>query len=677
MALSLAWSRAAVSAALLGFALMQACGGESDDPPLPPGTAAVSGRSAVGKPVGVGGTGGDGGGSTGATGGMGAIGGNAGETGGIPDELAPIVEVTSPEELSDPNDEGVLVADELDVVCEARQSPAAGAFPVEPSTVTIELLDAEGEVVDTVEADPTDEPDEFSARVLLAGVPDNGRIGFRCNASDGQLPALTGTDTVFSLIDHGPLIEVDSPEEDAAFAQEGGLLFDFTVKSAPLADGDDGAEVDEVLLDVNGVSIELPDPDDGRYRFSVDLKDRELFPETPDGVIPVTLRARNRRDPEPVERLLSYPIVIDGDGPTITIESPKDHEVVGPYVTVHFTVEDELSEIDEASVTVNVGEIEHRFDTAELWKRDGPNFSFSFDSTKFMGMGNVQVTLNVHASDEVGNDSEGRSVGIYFDHAPPIVDLDPGNVRLYREVTSGRECSNSFDPVGPAAPNDRDVVPRLRVFRALIWERTDYLTGQGFLFPAGTDEGSAQIYLERDPTVPLLIDTNSDGVCDELATGGDTPNEFNDLRPLAPAGFAHFGPDDALVSPAVAPDACNFLDEPPPVTLCDDHSDLSIAIPQLNIPSHPPAIYAVAPGSSVTCAGVDWQFGGPNEGWLCFAARAKDNLGNVGISRPLRLCYDNPDDGLPPPECVTDDTPPSCTDGCSLPPSFEPAFLEQ
>jgi hypothetical protein len=676
MALNLAWSRAAVSAALLGFVLMQACGGELDDPPLPGGTGSTSGRSAVGKPVGVGGTGGDSGGNTGATGGTGAIGGNAGET-GTPDEFAPIVEVTSPEALSDPNDEGVIVAEELDVVCEARQSPAAGAFPVEPSTVTIELLDADGEVVDTVEADPTGDPDEFSARVLLAGVPDNGRIGFRCNASDGQLPPLTGSDTVFSLIDHGPLIEVDSPEEDAAFAQMGGLLFDFSVTPAPLADGDDGARIDEVLLDVNGVSIELPDPDDGRYRFSVALTDRTLFAETPDGEIPVTLRARNRRDPEPVERLLSYPIVIDGDGPTITIESPKNHDVEGGFVTLHFTVEDELSEIDEASVTVNVGQVEHRFDTTEsLWERDGPKFSYSFDSTMLMGLDSAQVTLNVHASDEVGNHSEGRSVEIYFDNVPPIVDLDPGNVRLFREVTDGIECSNSFDPVGPAPPNDRAVVPRLRLFRALIWERTNYLTGQSILFHSGTDEDSAQIYLERDPAVPLLVDTNSDGVCDDLDTEGDTRTEFIDLMPIAPAGFAPFGSDDALVVP-VAPDQCTFLGERPPVTLCDDDSDLSIAISQLNITSKPPAIYAVALDTGPTCAGNDWQFGGEDEGWLCFAARAKDNLGNIGISRPLRLCYDNPDDGLPPPDCVTDDTPPSCTDGCSLPPSFEPAFLEQ
>lgn len=58
------------------------------------------------------------------------------------------------------------------------------------------------------------------------------------------------------------------------------------------------------------------------------------------------------------------------------------------------------------------------------------------------------------------------------------------------------------------------------------------------------------------------------------------------------------------------------------------------------------------------------------EGWLCVAAVSDDTAGNHGVSRPLRLCYDNP--SVPgKPACATDKSnPPTCTDGCTLPPAF-------
>ncbi|HWP08749.1 MAG TPA: hypothetical protein VNN72_23565, partial [Polyangiaceae bacterium] len=56
---------------------------------------------------------------------------------------------------------------------------------------------------------------------------------------------------------------------------------------------------------------------------------------------------------------------------------------------------------------------------------------------------------------------------------------------------------------------------------------------------------------------------------------------------------------------------------------------------------------------------------------ICVAGRAEDNTGNVGISRPLRLCFDDGED--PPPSCLNQDAdpPPSCrVDNCKLPPTF-------
>jgi hypothetical protein len=110
--------------------------------------------------------------------------------------------------------------------------------------------------------------------------------------------------------------------------------------------------------------------------------------------------------------------------------------------------------------------------------------------------------------------------------------------------------------------------------------------------------------------------------------------------------------------------------------LCDDESDLSVALAQ-DTSERPPAIYAIGVDDGPACTGIDWEFGSiAEEGWLCFAARVVDRVGNVGISPPLRLCYDDVEDGLPPPDCVNDPTPPSCTDGCSLPPAFTARHVE-
>jgi hypothetical protein len=47
------------------------------------------------------------------------------------------------------------------------------------------------------------------------------------------------------------------------------------------------------------------------------------------------------------------------------------------------------------------------------------------------------------------------------------------------------------------------------------------------------------------------------------------------------------------------------------------------------------------------------------------AARAEDNIENVGISAPLRLCFDDGDSGNGVPSCNTSEAP-SCTDGCTI-----------
>jgi hypothetical protein len=57
------------------------------------------------------------------------------------------------------------------------------------------------------------------------------------------------------------------------------------------------------------------------------------------------------------------------------------------------------------------------------------------------------------------------------------------------------------------------------------------------------------------------------------------------------------------------------------------------------------------------------------DGFVCFAARAVDKVGNVGISPPIRVCVDTDLTDNVQPNCakMSIPDPPSCTDGCTPP----------
>ena len=51
-----------------------------------------------------------------------------------------------------------------------------------------------------------------------------------------------------------------------------------------------------------------------------------------------------------------------------------------------------------------------------------------------------------------------------------------------------------------------------------------------------------------------------------------------------------------------------------------------------------------------------------SEGWACIAVKATDNVGNISVSAPLRVCIDyDPFDGNVPPDCLDLLNRPNCT----------------
>ena len=171
------------AASILG--LFAACGGDDKPPTLADGggTANNGGKSSgtSGKKT-AGGDGGDGGAGTagtfmrGGTGGTQAQGNAGGEGGsgditGPNDPLAPNIVITSPAAVDDPNGDGVLSGNTVNVTCEVTPSANAGGTAVNASTVKIAVLDGDGSVIVESTGTPTKNAYEYATALPLTAVP--------------------------------------------------------------------------------------------------------------------------------------------------------------------------------------------------------------------------------------------------------------------------------------------------------------------------------------------------------------------------------------------------------------------------------------------------------------------------------------------------------------------------
>lgn len=620
-----------------------ACGDGDRPEVVPPGS---SGRGSVPGQGGKSGSLGQGGaGEAGADQAPGGRGGEGGE-----DSRLPQVQILSPGAALEPSSHEVLIGAEVDVLC--KIAPGDDAFPIDASSVVVEMLDAEDVSVADAAGVATQEPYQYAASFLLAKVP-TGRVSFRCGGSTRGRPSFSGEDTVETFVDHGPAIELASPLPDSVHALAGAVPVEFTVTPEPLANRDEGAEVDEVVLLVNGREFEVDQIDDSPLTFatSVDFSDRTLFPDVLMGSIPVEVRATNQRKPTPAVNKVNYNFVLDGAPPIIEIKSPVADAVIGgKQVVLRFSVVDGLSSVVEESVVVSLNTEEYRFGKG-IWARSGNEFSFTFDSTQVSGS-KWQVTVNITARDAAGNATK-ISKNFYLDNVAPVVDLDPEPVR---EQKRNGECSQLFDPVGDAE-DDRSVVFPAPLLRALVWDLTNSVSGASVLHYSGVDEDSVRLYVQPDLGAKLLTDETGDGICDAIASQGLTAQK---LKAVPAAGTSRFIPipQQQLPLGCVSPTSSNS-----PTPLCNNVSDLTRVISH-SLGGSERAIYGIGDLQSLECTGAHWEISAivKREGWACLAAEARDNVGNLGVSPPFRVCID---DGVGvAPDCSLNSMP-SCTDGCS------------
>lgn len=653
---------------------MGGSGGEADQGGA---TSQVGGGGDAGA---AGANGGDGGTTSGGKGGA-ANGGNGGTTGGASATVAPgapVVTFVSPPSVLDPNAVGVVIKDTATVTCKAAAAAEPGST-VDPGSVHITMTQG----TDVVALEPLETTMVAGAResVFVLTKTISGIVTFDCNANDRSNPPLYGNATPLDLlVDRGPIVDFARPSPGEAVALTEGVYVDFTVTPNPIADGDQKADTQavEVLIGGKKVTVNETTPGSGQYAGRVSLTDPKVFPlsEQPNGATAIQVIATNERGTV-TSRTQNF--TVDGTAPTIAVTSPAPGTIVGSNVQLIFTVRDPAggAGVNPGTVAVRINSLPAFFydplQQARWQHPDADTFLFTLSESD-LSAADAQATIQITATDKVGNTNSGQSMSLYLDFVPPIVHLDPPTVReRYFEIEVNKQvCSNAFDPLGEAI-SDLQIVSNAGYYRSFVWDDTN--SAGPFLprYYAGTDQGKVWLYIQDNLDYPLLVDTDGDpnSYCDDIDPGPDGIRKPPlQLKPVTPAGLAPwvYNTTDAAFNAA---DDTRFVAAPsitgycaaqgwlrdPEYFLCESRSDM------VHVISHTvggePVIYGNAPaaGKAIECTGRYWEIkpliSRPvRDGWVCMAAMAIDKVGNRGVSPPLRVCYDDPSTALVP-DCKT------------------------
>jgi hypothetical protein len=578
--------------------------------------------------------------------------------------VGPIVSVTAPAASTDPIAGPVLSGASVDVRCGAEQRP--GAAPVDPTKVAISLFVGDAPEPKLTVPGTLMGANGYGASLPLDDVP-SGRVRLRCAAKDSAAAPAEAVSEISTFYDAGPSITFTNLNPMSVIARGAteavDLTIQFKVEPSLLAEADAAADVNEVKLDVSGKEFTFPVSADGSYAQAIDFNS---FPPPVESVT-VAVSATNKRTGA-VTSTKQLIVKVDGEGPVITFTSPERpggaDPIVGGTVTMQMTITDALAGVVKGNV---VASIEGKEYPVKVGAND--TYSFTFQAGEFEDT--QELNVQVSAYDEARNLSLGTFL-MHVDTVPPWVSLNPGPVRECARVSM--TCSAAFDPLGTWSPEDGQVVAQAAVHRALVWERGIDIAGNNVVWIAGVREGSTYLYEQSDATVPLLIDTNRDALCDAVNAPVAAPMGFSATRltPAAIGGALPLGPIDVAPNPGVGWSA---LTGAPPEPKCKE-SEMTYVI-RHTMPGAPSVVYAS--NTAGVCTGQGYE-GSKAPGWTCIAAAARDSAGaqgNLGLSRPIRVCRKlKPEDCggaavgsiLEPPAGLT------CTDGCTVPTQAESPY---
>jgi hypothetical protein len=484
----------------------------------------------------------------------------------------------------------------------------------------------------------------------------------------------TGQAVSTILVDDGPIVTVSSPTQGGNYS--GSMTVEFTADFGAI--GPDTGTTPNPSASVGGLPVQDLAPDTGAnvppnsYRGTV-VFDAYSPPLT--GVQFLDVKATNATGVRTDVQVL---FGIDDAGPTITTTTPSSGQVVGGVVLISATITDESGVLDSSVIAImgdqnttvfnlplspmGSGIYGALFDTANLTRCQEPPAT-----TLCL----VYPTISFRASDRLGNQTV-LSYEFAVDNIAPVADFDPPPLRDRRIGIAGIECSFAFDPLSlnflPGdMPHDGCMVPQVFDLRARIEDDGNRATGLKLKPIAGIDPDKTDVFILNDKGIPLVVDSNGDGACDEinplLVPTTDPPTMSDQvlkvrLAGVPPAGTADFRPDGSL--PVNAPCGEGTAGAPPaPICLEQPTEAITYA-------GGAPAVWSVEPIDVNRCLGnqFDTLANKITEGWACLAVQTVDRVGNKGVSTPMRV-YVKYDYGNQSGSCATPPAsagpPPTCT----------------
>ncbi len=596
----------------------------------------------------------------------------------------PTVVILAPALPADFLSTSIVIDNRITVLCRVTPDPVT-LRPINRDSVAITLRT--GDITRSTWGHPTDVDSVYAVDIHTEDLP-NGPVEIECTATDSA--AMSGSDTSSTWLDLGPDIHILSPEPDSRHGAGVDLLFQ--VSPWPVDEDDPFAEPDFSSLEARLGNTDITDlleeveTGSGRFRATIDFSDPR-FDQPLDGANAIAITVANSRPPAAATRQQLAVFIADSSGPVISVASPAEGELVGGIFPIAVHVSDQ-SGVDSWSVVAHIaGSI-----ALPLLSSGGSLFFADFDS-RLLSPDMVFPSIVIRAEDTTGNESIFGFV-VSLDNQPPLLSLDPPYLReaRFNSYFNHLECSRRFDPLGGVDPagldphfgdaaDDGECVPQLVELRARVEDRGNSATAvSGVDIPmAGVLETSVQLFVLDDEDGALLVDTNDDGYCDDvnplLAPGtvsmtddsvvvinlvGLTGRGEADFRPL-PEPSTPVQPPFDMSAGSVEADCHAGIEEFAPGPLCATSPGTRI----IEGPSGAAAIFTIAPVTASGCFGNPFDSVASNvsDGWACLAVRGTDALGNVGISAPLRLCFDHDGDGA---ECdlwgtIVDLDLPDCT----------------
>jgi hypothetical protein len=545
---------------------------------------------------------------------------------------------------------------------------------IDSSSVSLAITPPNGGIVSVPMTIGTT-PGVYVGSIDIGAIP-SGTSSFTVSASDimGRKGSATGT----YIHDHGPNITFLQP---AAATAHGSVTVELLVDD-PLHPVTDPTMVTAYIHTAPSDIALVQEPNAVPMRLSA-IVDFSKFNPPLDGPQIINATAVN---PKGTTTHASKQFIVDNAGPIISIVQPLPGKFVGGVIEVIAKITD-LSGVNDATALAVFANDPTHFALPLSRVTPGSDDFHGFFDVRSLGRNMVLPELSITANDNLGNSSQyGEEISV--DNTPPEMTMDSNlEVYMYLVDSNGNHiCSQLFSPLGPntgsppEAAYDGATVDDIFAVRARIQDRGNTAPGLLEELYSGLQASSIAAYvIHDDGMTPLAVDTNGDGICDNV-----NPQ-------LVPSTTSAMKPGTALSVALVAMQATNSAyypipANPPNIPLCNIWGLAPVTVPKpicsragtgltVLVPTTDPSmgiksqIFTIPPTDPPTpddCVGL--QLDSTNklpEGATCLVTVATDNAGNTNVTAPLHVCIDRHAGGgttdMAGDPCATYTLPKSCT----------------